>query len=289
MNLKDYDDIKVPENLNDYIDKGIKKGIEYKSKSRNKTLMKVAAIPLISVLTLGTSANIPVLAKELVDIPVIGEIVKVLDFTESTQYGGMITDGNRIVIDSLSKNSINIYFTNDGKLIDTSPNYEVEYRKYPYTLVFNFRGVRYLDFTYIEDKVEKLPFVKDVYKIMTLDDSSYRVAIELKDNVDFKVIDHKEPAMLQIKLKSNSNIIENKKVYFIRTQEMDHGEQLGFTEEMLYGTEKLGIQKTNSGKYIVQIGPFNTIDEAKDKLKELNKNLGLELFIESRNLGEGPK
>ena len=103
MNLKDYDDIQVPTNLNDYIDKGIQKGMDYKNERKSISFKKVASIALVSGVTLTAASNIPVFANELVKIPIIGELVKVLDFTESVQFGGVITDGKRIVVDSFKK------------------------------------------------------------------------------------------------------------------------------------------------------------------------------------------
>ncbi|MGL5348008.1 MAG: SPOR domain-containing protein [Peptostreptococcaceae bacterium] len=291
MSLKENDNIKVPENLNDYIDKGIKKGMDYKGKNKNSSLIKAASAVLISGGIITSISNIPVLANELVKIPVIGELVKVLDFSKSTQLGGVITDGNKIVIDSLDKNNINIYFTDNGKLATNVPHYEVEYRQYPYTLVFKFSGVRYIDPTYIEHKVKQLPFVKDAYNIMVLDDSSYKVAIELNENIDFEISEYKDPGMIDIKVKQNSKNPTSKEAYFIRTENLEYGEQLAITEELLFGYDKLGVQKSSDDKYVVQLGPYKTEEEAKEELDKIIKDnkLGINLFLESRKPGEGPK
>ncbi|WP_042276522.1 hypothetical protein, partial [[Clostridium] dakarense] len=80
MNLNDYDNIKVPKNLNDHIDKGIQKGIRYKKESKSRNLKKIASIAVISTMTLA-ACNISTFANELVKIPIVGEIVRVLDFT----------------------------------------------------------------------------------------------------------------------------------------------------------------------------------------------------------------
>lgn len=289
MNLNDYDDIKVPESLKDYIDKGIERGINYKKESKSRILKQVASIAIISTMTLAVS-NIPAFANELVKIPIVGEIVRVLDFTNSVQFGGVITDGNSMVIDSLKKDAINIYFGKYGEFIDELPNYEVNYREYPYTIVLTFNGVRNVDYTHIEDKVEKIPFVKDVYDIITLDDSQRKIAIEFKENVDFKVSEHKNPGMIQIKLKENREKINKKVSYFIRSNEFEYGEILGQKEEEFLEYNK-EVQKLSNGKYIIQFGPYENKEDASkiiEKIKK-DKNISTKVYLESRNIGEGPK
>lgn len=289
MNLNDYDDIKVPESLKDYIDKGIERGINYKKESKSRILKQVASIAIISTMTLAVS-NIPAFANELVKIPIVGGIVRVLDFTNSVQFGGVITDGNSMVIDSLKKDAINIYFSKYGEFIDELPNYEVNYREYPYTIVLTFNGVRNVDYTHIEDKVEKIPFVKDVYDIITLDDSQRKIAIEFKENVDFEVSEHKNPGMIQIKLKENREKINKKVSYFIRSNEFEYGEILGQKEEEFLEYNK-EVQKLSNGKYIIQFGPYENKEDANkiiEKIKK-DKNISTKVYLESRNIGEGPK
>lgn len=288
MDLKEYDNIKVPERLNEYIDKGIEKGINYKKRNGSNTFIKVASILLISTVTLLSVSNIPAVAKELIKIPVIGQIVKVLDLTKNNEFGGIITDGNSLIVDSLNENSINIYFSKDGALVENAPHYEIEYREYPYTIVLTFDGVRGLYGTYIEEKVKQLPQVKDVYSIMALDDSRRKIAIEFKENIDFKVTELKEPAMIQIELNDKKEI-EGKTAYFIRTQEFDYGEEIAMVEESLMYYENVQVQKVKNEKYIIQFGPYENKEEAELMIKsiESDENITVKFYLESREIGHG--
>ena len=291
MRIEDYDKVEIPKNLNDYIDKGIEKGIDYNKSHKNIVYKRSAAIVAASLIALVTASNVPAFANELVKVPIIGEVVKVLDFTNSVSFGGVITDGNNIVIDSFKKDTINIYFTNNGEFVADTPNYEIEYREYPYTLVFTFSGVRRLDDTKIEKQIESIPYIKDIYKIMVLDDSMYKIAVELDKNVSFKVTEHKDPAMIQIKLNSSKKETSKGGAYFIRTEEFEYGEQMAQIEEMLPNETNKEIQKVENGKYIIQYGPYESEEDAKEKLEALNKeiHIDLQLDIEHRNLGEGPQ
>lgn len=208
----------------------------------------------------------------------------------SFKSGGMITDGNTMVVDSLNNETIDIYFTKNDTLVENTPHYEIEYRKYPYTIVLTFDGVRGIYDTNIQEKVINLPWVKDVYNIMTLDDSRRKLAIELNEDVDFKISEYEDPGMIQISY-SGLKEIENKKGYFIRTNEFNYGEQLAQIEESLYSYNGVEVQKLSNGMFILQFGPFETKEEAELQLEKLSENtdLNVDFYLEARNIGEGPE
>lgn len=294
MDLKDYDKLEIPENLNDYINKGIEKGINYETKHKSdkyKILKRVASVLAISTITLTTVSNIPIFANELIKIPIIGELVKVLDFRKSTEFGGIVTDGSTMIVDSLEKNNINIYFSKDREVINDLPAYEISYSEYPYTLFIKFSGVREYYDTKIQEKISNMPYVKDVYKIIMLDDSSYKIAIEFNENIEYKVEEHKNPGILKISMSKTLSNIAKKEAYFIRSDKFDYGEQLAQVEEMLIDYENVNIQKSSTDKYIVQIGPYENINKAKEILEKIenDKYIGTKFFIENRISGEGPK
>lgn len=291
MNLKDYDSVRIPDNINEYIEKGIEKGINYKVNNKNNIIKKSSLISAASLICLITASNIPVFANELVNIPIIGEIVKVLDFTNSIEFGGVITDGNNIIIDSLSNDTINIYFNKDGELSNDTPYYEIEYRQYPNTIVLTFSGVRGYNDKMIEDKLMSLPFIKDIYNIIVLDDSMRKIAIELDKSTALKATEHKNPAMIVLKANNNKSENIHREAYFVRSNEYEYGEQIALLEELLYEYEEKNIQKVGNGKFIIQFGPFDSKEIAQDKLNELLNDKGIQdkFYIELRELGEGPK
>lgn len=294
MDLKKYDDIKIPDNLNQYIDKGLEKGRTYLNENKNnyKPWGKAVAGALIATaIGMTTVSNIPVIAQELVDIPIVGKLVKVLDFTNSTAKGGEITDGAEIIVDTAKENTIDIYFEAKDQNISSVPNYKVEYRRYPYGLVFQFNGVREFDFKGTEELLNTLPFVSDFYRIITLDDSSYRFAVEFSQDVEVKVSEYKDPGMIQITVKEKEVSKEKSMGYFIRSEAMQQGEGFAHFEESLFIVEGKSVQKAKDGKYIVQFGPYASEEEAKEKIKEIeDKEIDTsKLYIERRLEGERPE
>lgn len=294
MDLKKYDDINIPDSLNRYIDEGLEKGEEYvkNNKSKYKPWGKaVAGLFIASAIGMTTVSNIPVIAQGLVNIPIIGKVVKVLDFTNSTAKGGEITDGAEIIVDSAKENTIDIYFKAKNQNISNAPNYKVEYREYPYGLVFEFNGVREFDFKGTEELLKTLPFVSDFYSIMTLDDSAYRFAVEFSQDVEVIVSEYKEPGMIQVTVKEKQISEEQTMSYFVRSEAMPQGEEIAHFEEILFRAEGKSIQKTIDEKYIVQFGPYASEEEAEAKIKEIEE-IGIDtskLYIEERLEGERPE
>lgn len=291
MNFREYDDINIPHNLNDYIDKGIEKGKKNKKTSNKKSIEKLTLAALISIFILAITSNIPSFANGLIKVPILGQIVKVLDIRGNSGFGGVITDGNNIIFDSLEKDCINIYFTKDGSLVDYTPNYDIEYREYPYTIVFTFDGVRNFENTNIEEKLMKLSYVKDVYNIMVLDDSSKKIAVELDKDVFFNITELNNPGMLQVKFRENSEKVIDKIGYYVVSEEFEYGEELARAEENLFYYSGLEVQKKSNEKYIIQFGPFDTQENASEFFNNLknNESVNIDFSIEDRNLGEGPK
>lgn len=176
------------------------------------------------------------------------------------------------------------------KLIDNLPAYNIDYREYPYTLVITFDGVRTLDKVQIEDKIKKWPLVKDVYNLISLDDSEYKIGIEFSENVSFGVSEYKNPGELEISMKEKT--LKNKKeAYFIRSDGLEQGEPLAQLEEQLMMYKNLEVQKTDNGKFAIQFGPYESDKEARKDLLNIEKNndLNINLFIEKRDIGKGPK
>ena len=96
--------------------------------------------------------------------------------------------------------------------------------------------------------------------------------------------------MIQISY-SGLKEIENKKGYFIRTNEFNYGEQLAQIEESLYSYNGVEVQKLSNGMFILQFGPFETKEEAELQLEKLSENtdLNVDFYLEARNIGEGPE
>lgn len=283
MNGKErFNSIEVPKEIEIVSKKAIQKATLYKKTS---TVAKYASIIVAACIALIFIVNTPKVTNALTNIPLLGTVVKILQFGE----GGKATDGVGVESQSINK-TYKLYFNQDGHSISDVPAYTINHKDAPNRLIFTINGVRDFDYEKIEKDLSALPLVHDVYRNIILDDSSIRFVIELKYGVKYLVTEYKDPGYLELKFSSNEeNIKKPSEVYYIRSTSMDQGESLAILEE-IYNNEGVTFVKTNSKKYAAVIGGFDTKDKAEKKLNEIKKREGYngELYIDSWMSNERP-
>lgn len=136
-----YNEIEIPKELSFASRKGIERGKIYKQKnSSSKRALKwtgsVAAAVLISF-TVGVN-TVPAFASSMDQIPVLGKLVSVLQFTEGSAGGGTIQDGvdvNFISVKQL-KNSdqLILNFANPDETQQMASSYNVKFTENPATM-----------------------------------------------------------------------------------------------------------------------------------------------------------
>lgn len=279
-NRNKYEDISIPENISEIINKSEKRGKRYK---RFQTAKKCSAIVFVCLIFTIT-VNVPAVSAALKDMPVIGKLVDVFQINK----GGSITDGVLISTDS-KEDIIKINFNLSENQLTTAPSYTVNKKVGPNRIVFDFSGVRNFDYNKLQKDILSSPYIKDVYRNIVLDDSAISFVVELKENVDYSISEYKEPGYMELKL-FNKNEEEPKNVYFIRSKPMENGEPLAMIAEM-YLDEDATVVKTKNGLYSVSIGEYSSKEEA-DKALETLKNredYNDELYVDSCMSNENPK
>ena len=285
--------------LDETINKAISKEENYMKKN-NRTkkrifngLVSVAVSIGISTLSINTS---PSFAHSLEDIPVLGTLVNILQFNNGRSQGGKVTDGIDVDFISLDQENksdiITINFSGFNKDNEqVAPHFNVEYKKAPYTMEFSISGVRGFSAKEYFEELRKSKYIKDVYELITLDDSQQRFNIVFNQPVDFKVEEYKNPAYVTINISENTGKISEQKLYSIRTSSYEKGEEFASLEEILFEIENLRIVKDNKGTYLYELGQYSSDEEARIKLKyyqNILKNNG-NLYIEERTLNQVPK
>lgn len=282
---KDYEEIEIPAELYDAVQMGIERGKKQMSKNKAtnvviKTFVGVAAA--LIVLMAGVNVS-PALADALDDIPVVGNLVKVLQFKDGKAGGGVITDGSDISdIDTAKKGEfeqIIINFTQDGNAQSTVGAFKVRYDENPYTMTFEMGGARRISAQENFGKILKNKYVKDIYQIITLDDSLIRFVIEFNTPVEYKVEEMKDPASVVISLREDKDYVE-KTTYSLRTESYPFGETIGIIEEQLMVNNETRMLKDENGSFFIEVQSFDTKDEAEKKLAELGTDV--KLFVEER-------
>lgn len=296
LNLKEeYEQIEIPPELYNSIQIGINRGRE-KMNARIKTVntaMKICASFIIALALFTGSINVsPAFADALRGIPIVGRLVKILQFTEGKSNGGKITDGTDIsnidLIEEDGYENLIINFSQDDELQVDVGAFKVKYEENPYTMSFEIGGARRISAKENFKKILESKYVKDVYTIITLDDSLIRFVIEFKVPVKYEVKEMKEPASIVISLKEDKQFM-GKNMYSLRTNSYPYGESLGILEEKFSAISPTRILKDAEGMYFVELQLFETKEEALSKLDEISKMNYAPIFIEERFGAEDPK
>ncbi|MCB2312514.1 hypothetical protein LGL55_14560 [Clostridium tagluense] len=295
---KIYDDIQVPENLSEFVDISLVKG---RSRMKKENIKKgwikgfVASVAVFTVFTISIN-TMPAFANSLVDVPIVGKLVKVLQFKNGEASGGKITDGTDANSINIKKNASNetivINFTNnkDNKVTDNVAHFKVDYKSNPTTMTFTINGARALTAEKDFETIKKSSYVSDIYKNMILDDSAVKFTIVFNKPIKYEVKEYKDPARIVIKLTQDKDE-STKTVYAVRTLSNEFGENLGIIEDQLFQQLNVRTLKDNKGTFCVEAGVFNTKAEAEAKIKDLATKYGenLKFVVEERGNLEIPK
>lgn len=274
-----YENISIPEGLGAAIDSGMRRA------SRRRVLRAVrrtAAGAAAAVCILFAGANIMPVYSYAADIPVLGDIVRVFHVGS----GGEFTDGAHAQGDAMDGKVEISFSTSDGALTG-APAYSVEHLYAPSRIVLNLHGVRGADFDSIRESFLKSEAVSDVYRNMYLDDSAISLTVVLNDGWDYEISEYAEPGTLIFGFTEAEQ--SEDEVYFLRSEAMPYGEQLGLMCEQ-YHAEGASQVKTVDGEYIVVIGQYASEEEALTALEALNSQHGdTGLYVASGEANEVPE
>ncbi|OWZ84436.1 DUF4179 domain-containing protein [Natranaerobius trueperi] len=290
-----YNSIDIPEEIDDYLMKGVEKGMHEKARKNHK-IKKIGISVAASVMLLFTVSinTMPTFANAMHDIPVAGQLVRVLHFSEEPQEGGKITDGSDVEFISLvekdDKEHIVINFSQDLKEEEFASHYEIDHSEYPHTLDFKISGVR--EFS-AEDEFEKMKdgnMIKDIYRQMTLDDSMVRFSITMDKPFSYQVTEYKEPGQLVVTLEEKQESKEDA-IYSIRSESYPHGEKIGIVEEQIFSLDNRRMLKDEDGEFLIEVDQFNSKEKAEEKKNSLTEEYPVvsDFVIEKRGTSDIPK
>ncbi|WP_315115231.1 DUF4179 domain-containing protein [uncultured Clostridium sp.] len=291
---KVYEEIEIPNNLDEVVNNALKNGGDKMSKEKvNRKWIKGAGIAAAVIVIFTISVNtMPVFANSLINIPGVGQLVKVLQFNDGKGAGGKITDGSDVNAIRIKSNkdseSIIINFAQDKGASSTAPSYEIDYKNNPYTMTFTISGARELNAEQYFEGLKESKYIYDVYKLMTLDDSMVRFTVVFNKPIKYEVKEYKDPAYLEVDLKEDT--LKGETMYSVRTESQPFGEGIGITEEILFEENGKRMLKDLNGTFCIEVGLYNSKEEAEKRLEEVKGKYGsnLNFFIEERMGEEAP-
>ncbi|MFC3746460.1 DUF4179 domain-containing protein [Paenibacillus sp. GCM10012306] len=291
-----YNDIEIPQELSAAVHKGIERGKQQRRKSSvvRRSLKWGGSAAAAVLISFTISVNtMPAFAGSLEQVPVLGKLVEVLQFTHGSAGGGTIQDGVDVDFIALKtqgeREQLIMNFASPDEEQTLASSYNVKFTEYPYTMTISVSGARKFSAAKDLETLKKSRFVEDAYPLITLDDSAIRFNVTFKEPVAYEVKEYKDPAQVVITLKQG--VAEKEApVYSLRTPSQPVGETLGIAEEMLFGVEGLRMLKDQKGLFLVEAGYYPTEEAAQEAMKQIQTEHGYAepLIVEKRMAGELP-
>ncbi|HHY82980.1 MAG TPA: hypothetical protein GX505_09945 [Clostridiales bacterium] len=308
-------EIEIPDKLEFTIRRAIKRGVKDMKRKRSirKVMYTAAAFLLVFASFVASINMVPAFAAQVESLPGGSSIVKLLQFNRDIVKGGEITEGgdigsitNEKPDDEKPSEHGADNQDNDNKEVEIKSDvirialgdgelssYEVTYLEYPYSAVVYLSGVRTFSAAESLAEIGGGPLVKNAYRLITLDDSAHRFAINFNAPVIIEVSEENDPAALVLSITEKQPENEGTAVYSVRSKSLPFGEEVAVIEQMLlyeYGAENARLMQDDAGTYLTEEGLYSTEEEAQARIDEL-KAMGFqfEMFIEVRTPGQLPK
>ncbi len=250
-----------------------------KKKKSTKRFSFIAWLAATSIIFVAAVNTIPSLVTSTINIPVVGSIIKAVDFeseplkkevetiesqnfsvygnpvqrlsfTDGDVSGGEITDNINVKSIFLSKEhgaeQIIIDFTKRGDIEQpmlVAPFFEIVYGNNPNTLTFSIYGAREFEANDFED-LKKSDFIEDAYWLVTHDDSLIRFVIVFNSPVVIEGTEYADPAQLVISLSPDEQPVSGKQ-YAVRTAPYLFGGEIAQLEETLFEEKGIRILREN--------------------------------------------
>jgi hypothetical protein len=292
-----YDDIEIPKELSSVVRKGVERGKQQRRKNsvarRSLKWSGSAAAAVLISFTISVN-TLPAFAESLEQVPVLGKLVEVLQFTHGSADGGTIQDGVDVDFITLKtqgeSDQLILNFANPDEDQTMASSYNVKFTEYPYTMTLSIGGARRFSAAKDLETLKGSRYVQDAYPLITLDDSAIRFNITFKEPVAYEVKEYKDPAQVVITLKQGA-AEKAAPVYSLRTSSQPSGETLAIAEETLSGVEGLRMLKDQEGLFLVEAGYYATEAEALEQMKRIQAEYGFAepLFVEKRSSEQVPQ
>lgn len=169
-------------------------------------------------------------------------------------------------------------------------HYEIDYSENPYTLNFNISGVREFSAEDEFEQVKEGNMIKDIYRLMTLDDSMVRFSITMDKPFSYQVTEYKEPGQLVVTLEEKPESKEEA-IYSIRSKSYPYGEKIGILEEQLFSLDTRRMLKDEDEEFLIEVDYFNSKEKAEEKKNSLIEEYPVisDFVIEKRGTNDIPQ
>lgn len=201
--------------------------------------------------------------------------------------GGQITDGKDIYGITWSKHedferivleiSEASWGTEEKAPAEVPCHFVIKHENYPPRLVFTLSGVR--AFSAKMPACKDSDLMRDIYRIIYLDDAGARFAVAFSKLIEFEVYERHDPARIVVDIRPIGAV----PIYSLRTYSMKSSEKLGHLEEEILhlGGTNVRIVRSEGDLYFVEEG-YHDCEKEVELRRWFYSEKGIRLFIEKR-------
>lgn len=276
MKKTDYEkmiDIDVPNDLDIFIEKGLKKGKKTMRRRRN---IKNVGIGMVATFALFVgSINVsPTFANSLKDIEVVGTLVKKLQWNDGSLSGGSDVKN--------AKASIKLEKDKDKERLVLSFNnkdaglYNATLSHFPETVTISLPGTEKINIMGdVERSKDASSYIKSIYSLSENKGNNTYLQIEFDDSTDVSVEEYKNPGQIVINLKPGK--FDGRDIYSVRTLSFKNKEDLDKIIKNV-DSSKYRLLRDDKASYFVEFAQFDKEEDA-NKAKD---KFGVDTIVEKR-------
>ncbi|WP_312281293.1 hypothetical protein [Oscillibacter sp.] len=274
LGKKRYEEIPIPAELDRVLHKAIHRGEQYRA------LRRAASNVAAAILMLFLCANIPSLYVGAVQIPVVGQMIRIMRIGS----GGQTMENVNATVEAAGQ-TIYICFP-----ADQVPRYTSRIKSGPYRMILRLHNVSNLDEKKLVEDLLATGAVTDAYRNAYPDEGDWGITIVLREGHNCSLGEYIAPAKLSLEFYKEADSVEEKTVYFLRSKGMLFGNELATMTQRL-AWEGASQVRAADGTYFVSLGSYDTAEQAAAALEGLQKKFGesLEMYVASCGVYQTPE
>ena len=259
-----YDAIPIPDALEETVARSVRRG---KRKVFMERFAGSAAAMLAVVLI---AANVPMLYTQASEMPVLGEMVRILRIGSGGTVGTPVSG-----IPVLLENGVALQFeTKKGEAAEVPPFSAIR-RTAPERIVLRMHEIKTLDQERLREMLRRQEAVADAYFTAAQDADEVALSILINRGYDCTIGEYGAPSALRMEFTA-ADVREDEDVWYLRSPSVERAEMLTEMAEAL-DWEGASQVKTGAGTYFLTLGAYGTLERAEKAAAGIYEVSGIHL------------
>ena len=276
------DHISIPDDLDEVIRQGIRRGREgavRRDRRRRAAVHSVCTFAVVLGLLIGGIRLSPAFASAVRDIPVLGQLVQAFGKNEPLARGGRGEEGGTAAL-TMERDGDTERMRLDFRRED-APLCQAESASYPKTVTVTLPGTTDVEIlSEISRAGDTSQYIKSVWRLPAGAGGAVALQLELESDADVQIQEYRAPGSLVIELTPTPPRMDT--VYSVRTLSVE-GEDLAALVER-YADRDTRVLRDDQGRFFVELAQYASREEAEEACGDLPGTL----IVEQRTANNVP-